>query len=519
MEIKKDVSYVKNVKCSDVYTESQTDYILPDYMGDVRKILFTDTVLRPSGRFAGGDEVEFSGVVVYNVIYLDSEGELSSAEFASDYDYTVKCSGESYNDSIANTRVSNYAIRVLGPRKISARASLVGRVNLSENSSVSVSGNVFEGNGSPEVNTGSLSMRSSKLSSVVEREYAELLTRLDGAIADEVSVLYPYVEVMTEELRTDSDGLCVKGKLRMCAIIKNGSEQAFLAEKMVGFEEKLDFDGASSMEGLIPEVSVSSVKATVNADENGCEVVISGIAELCVRGEKNTTVDVILDGYMKEYPTDTTYEELSYERLVDTVSVKGTHNAEISRTDIDSENLKDVLFLTSTPKVERVEKSEGSLTVFGEVRYSGVASEVCGEKLSYVGVKFSSPFEVNVNINCQNVENCHFETEVHTMNCSANVDSEKLYATCTLEVLAVVSEKEHCQRLSSINRREGEKYQSAGSLVTVYYPTHEDTLFSVAKRFRTSSLKVAADNNISDAVFAQDNPTGSLSGIKKLVIY
>ena len=42
--------------------------------------------------FAGGDEVEFSGIVVYNVVYLDAEGELCSAEFSSDYDYSVKCS-------------------------------------------------------------------------------------------------------------------------------------------------------------------------------------------------------------------------------------------------------------------------------------------------------------------------------------------------------------------------------------------------------------------------------------------
>ena len=86
METKTDVSFTRNIKCADVYTESQADYALPDYLGDVRKILFTEAALRPSGRFAGGDEVEFSGVVVYNVVYLDAENNLSSAEFTSDYD-------------------------------------------------------------------------------------------------------------------------------------------------------------------------------------------------------------------------------------------------------------------------------------------------------------------------------------------------------------------------------------------------------------------------------------------------
>ena len=224
MEIKTDITYPKNTRCSDVYTESTVDYVLPDYLGDMRKILFTDATLRPSGRFAGGDEVEFSGVVVYNVIYLDSENNLSSVEFTSDYDYSVKCSGESYNDSIASTRVSNYAVRLIGPRKISAKASLVGSVCLSENCTLSVSGNAFSGESTPEINTGSIDLRVSRLSSVTEREYAEAVARLDGAIVDEVSVIYPSVEVMVDELRPEEDTVSVKGRLRMCAMIKNADK-------------------------------------------------------------------------------------------------------------------------------------------------------------------------------------------------------------------------------------------------------------------------------------------------------
>ena len=168
MEIKSETSYTKNIKCSDVYTESAADYSLPDYLGDVRKILFSEATLRPSGRFAGGDEVEFSGVVVYNVIYLDSEGNLSSVEFTSDYDYSVKCSGESYKDSVSDTRVSAFAIRLVGPRKISARASLVGSVRLSEEEHLSVSGNGFESDSAPETSVKTVFVRNSRISSSIE---------------------------------------------------------------------------------------------------------------------------------------------------------------------------------------------------------------------------------------------------------------------------------------------------------------------------------------------------------------
>lgn len=519
MEIKTDVSYLKNLKCADVYTESQTDYVLPDYLGDVRKILFTEAALRPSGRFAGGDEVEFSGVVVYNIVYLDGEGELSSVEFTSDYDYSVKCSGENYNDSIADTRVSNYAVRLIGPRKINAKASLVGSVRLSEKDSLSVSGDAFSGDSSPEINTGSVDIRVSKTSSVTEREYAESVARLDGAIADEVSVVYSCAEAMVDETRAEENSVCVKGKLRMCAVIKNADEPAYGAEKMVGFEENIDFEGVTSSMVMIPELTVSSLKASVNADEMGCEVVLSGIVEMCVIGEGNQRVDILLDGYLKDTPTDNDYEDFNYTKLIDAASVKGSHNAELDRADIESEGLREIVFLTSTPKVEQVEKNDGGVSIVGEIRYSGVASEMIGDKISYTSIKFSSPFATNVNLDCQNDEKTHIEVEVHTQNTSATLDADKLYATCTLESAAVAVE-DGCERiLSAMSRREGESYESDGAKITVYYPSSEDTLFSVAKRFHTSGIKVAKDNDITESVFASDNPSGSLSGVKKVIIY
>ena len=519
MEIKTNVDYLKSVRCADVYTESNVDYVLPDYLGDVRKILFSEAVLRPSGRFAGGDEVEFSGIVVYNLVYLDSEGRLSSVEFTSDYDYSVKCSGENYNDSIADTRVSNFAVRLVGPRKINAKASLVGSVRLSEKSSLSLSGDAFESGFEPEINRGSVSVRVSKTSSVVEREYAEAVANLEGAIADEVQVVYSSIEPMVEEIQPMDDVLNVKGKLRMCAVIKNGEEPAYGVEKNVNFDEKIDFDGLSSEMHLIPELSVTSLKSSINANENGCEVVLSGIVEMCAIGEGNQSVELVLDGYLKEAPTDNSYENFGYTRLVSAEPIKSSHTAEIDRADIESEGMREVVFLTSTPKIEQIEKGDGRVTVSGEVRYSGVASEMIGDKISYTSLKFSSPFSVNVNCSCQNDDKTQVEIELHTQNTSATLDSDKLYATCSFEGTSVVLAEEKQLVLSEMTCLESDDGCSEAAKITVYYPAPGDTLFEVAKRFRTSTLKLAQDNDITQSVFSSDNPSGSLSGVKKLIVY
>ena len=519
MEIKTSVSYLRTKKCADVYTESVTDYVLPDYLGDVRKILFTEASLRPSGRFAGGDEVEFSGIVVYNMVYLDSEGELSSVEFTSDYDYTVKCSGESYNDSIADTRVSGYSVRLVGPRKINAKASLACNVCICERESTSVSGDAFDCEFTPEINSGSVNVRSAKTSTISEREYAEAIARLDGAIADEVRVIYSSAEPIVEDIHADDDSVSLKGRLRMCAVIKNGDEPAYGVEKTVNFEESIDFEGVTPTMMLTPSLTVTSLSSSVNADEGGCDVVLSGIVEMCVVGEGNQSVDVILDGFLKEALTVNSYENFSYSRFVDGATVKGSHNAEILRSDIECEGIREIIFLTSTPKIEQTEICDGCVNIIGEIRYSGVASEAVGDKISYSAIKFSSPFATNVNLNCQNDGKSYADVAVHTYNTSATLDGEKIYATCLVESSAIISQ-DNCERvLSVMSCAEGEIFETDCAKITVYYPTADDTLFSVAKRFHTSPIKVARDNEITETVFASDNPTGSLSGVKRVIIY
>ena len=518
MDMNNESSYLVSRKCADVHAESAGDYILPDYLGDVRRILFTEASVRPCGRFGGGDELELSGVVLYTIVYLDTDGGLSSAELTTDFDYLVKCSGESVGDAIVDTAISGYSIRPTGPRKISARASLVGSVRLCENRQMRLCGSAFDPGREPELNNGYAAIRQSRVSSPLEREYAESLAKIEGGIAEEISVVYSSAEPIVESVSAEGNEAVIKGKIRMIAVMRSSDEPAYTVEKQIGFEERLELDGITDGIELIPALTVSSVKTSVNGDESGCEVVMSVIVEASVLGESNGRVGLVLDGYLKECATENQYSDFGYTELIEVASVKGSHTAEMLRADLDSEGLREILFLTATPKVERVEAKENRVNLLGEIRYSGVASEMVGDSVSYTGVKFSSPFAVDVNVSCQNSDNIQIESRVKAYNASALLDQDKLYASCTLECGVTLSEEKTVRVLSSMNASDSEDSRPS-SVVTVYYPTEGDTLFSVAKRYRTSCLKIAGDNDISSTVFASDNPTGSLSGVKQLLIY
>ena len=519
MEIKTETGYIKNIKCADVYTESAAEYVLPDYLGDVRKILFTSAEARPSGRFAGAGEVEFSGIVVYTVVYLDSENDISSVEFTSEYDYAVKCSGERYKDSVADTRVSNYQIRLIGPRKISAKSSLVGSARVCESDSLTIAGDALSYVDDVETATRTLDIRKTLISSSAEREYAEEIANLDGAICDEVRVIYSEAEAGVDNVSFENGEVCVKGKLRMSAVIKNGEEPAYLAEKVVGYEEMISFEDASEDMKFIPVITVTSLKSAVNPEETGSAVVLSGIVEFSIIGEKNEAVSVVVDSYLKSCECDNSYEDFSYTSLCDIVAQHFPHTAEIPRTEVESDSLREVVFLSANPRVESVSSLDHGVKITGEVRYSGVASEVNeDDKISYVMLKFSSPFAINVNLDCQNTEKMRFETKISASGASASVDAENIYLSSSLD-LSLVAYEDKCERvLSSSVRLEDMPIKDGGSKITVYYPMKNDTLFSVAKKYHASPVALASNNSLSEAVFSSSDTLG-LAGVKKLIIF
>lgn len=518
MENKTEIEFTRNTRCVQTYTDTSAEYVLPDYNGDVRKILYTSAEVRPSGRFAGGDEVECSGIVVYEIVYIDSENKLTSVTFTSDYDYSVKCSGESYRDSFAETTVSNYAIRLVGPRKIAAKASLVGNVAVVESGKATVEGDSFCGDENPEVQSRRFKIRRSLSSESREREYAEMIARLDGAIADEVSVISTYADAVAEEVSVGDGEVTVRGNLTLSAIIKNGDMPAYQREKVVPFEESVPFPEAREGMFFVPEIQISSLTATINASEIGTEVVVSAVLEYSVVGETNEEGEIVTDSYLKACAVENGYEDFTYNELSSVIASRETESGSVQRADVEAEGIREILFLKAAPKTESVVNEGGRLCVKGELKYSGIASAVDADgAIGYVPLRFSVPFERSFEV--KSCDRPSFEVHVKSHNASATFDAAKLYATCTVEVNVVTCEEKHIKRLASSRRLADHKFEKSDSRIVIYYPDKSETLFSIAKKYKSTVGKIASDNMLTADVMTDSDGNEMPINVKKLLIY
>ncbi len=517
MDITNDTGFKRLSSISEISTESCADYTLPDYLGDVRRILFTECEARQSGKYSDENGVEFSGIVAYEIVYLDSENKLSRTSFTSDYDLRSRAGEEERCGAYATPAVSSYTLRLTGPRRISARANVSASVKSICEDELSASGTTFENEERAQTLEETLKLRCCAEGESIEREYAERLERLDGIIADEIEVIYSGAEAMVSQATADEDKIKLEGELVLYALLSVDGSPIYLAEKTVSFEENVPFVDARSDMRFIPRAEVRSAVANVNADEAGAEVVLSAIVEYCALGEYNTQVKAKTDAYITDGDVENLYRDYRYTELVDCAWICENVSCDISSEKVSAEKLREIPYLSATVRVERSELAGGEASLGGELRVAGVASvtDENGE-ISYTGLKFSVPFEKRVKCAASPASDKRLEYSLSAPVVTAAVDAGSIRINYRLLGSVVVSSVSSKKLLSTSSIVESDAAEARKS-ITVYYPVSGDTLFGVAKKFRTPVARLAANNGIS-ASASTDGDAG-LEGVSRLFIY
>ena len=79
------------------------------------------------------------------------------------------------------------------------------------------------------------------------------------------------------------------------------------------------------------------------------------------------------------------------------------------------------------------------------------------------------------------------------------------------------SAEKSCRVVSAVDEND-ERYARDPSLISVYYPVPEESLFDVARLFHISVTRLAQINELSESVLASSEERGSLAGIDRLMI-
>ena len=508
----------KRVKGSGrIVCESSGDYTLPDYNGDVRKLLYTSARVCPGGSFMSGEQVEAIGSVEYTVVYLDGEGEISNTSFTTDYETTYPCSADSFSDMSVAVELGSFNVRLVGPRRFSARASLDCCVKIIESACVEIEGDSFTV-ASPECASTSVEVRQEEIYRTDEKTVKSELWRGEGCAVDDVTVLIKDSCAVIENIKDNGDGLAVKGAIKLRALIKCADEIPTLAETVLPFDESVELENNKEGRAIYARVNVSVPKMEVSAEDFG--TVISAEVSYCVNTSVcyNDSVEVIKDCFLADSMTENEYGEFKYDRLIGAEWKRVTVSGELPKGDVSDAEFRNVIYPSAEAHIDEISARGRDVEIAGKIRFSGIACQVLEDgKVEYVGVSPEIRFCENVNIGRQIPEEARFECSVICSDAVITVDELNIYPSVNLSFAVGVycEERQGCLRSSVITDVSVDKDPS---VVTVYYPTDTDTLFDVAKKYHVPILKLASDNSLAESCLASVDSTSSLVGATRLII-
>lgn len=499
-----------------VHSESVGEYPLPDYNGDVKRVLMISPRVCPTGKYMNESSIEFSGCVFYDVIYLDSENNLARAEFSTDYELALKQDPESYEECDAHTSVTSYNVRLIGPRKFSAKASLSSDVRIKERRSLDISGDALT-EGDAEILSKDAELLTPVILNGQTSELREELAFIDGAIEDEINILTCDVSMGVPEMLYGEGSCDIKCTLTVKLVYKNADEAIAVRTVEMPYSARIESEEPEGCTSLFGRVDVSSLTTELLPTDDGVGIAALLAVTPTVRGVKNERMEIVLDAYLKDKGTSNEYRDFVYNEHVCSGSAEKSFCGRIPLSEVTDANVEEIISCDCVVSQDSIEVIDDGVLIGGELRFNALAREKTENGDNYVNLRFALPFEQNVNINCQIHDNMHPEAAIWVYGENAEIADGHINAGCNIYSCVSVSAQRKMRCLGASYLTD-EEYEKEESVLTVYYPDDREGVFEIAKKFHTSVRKISEDNALTESVFnAKDTPIRAL-GCKKLLI-
>lgn len=472
--------------------ECHGEYHLPDYAGDMKKILSTSARILPAGKFIGGEEVQFGGTVCYDVWYLDAENRLTHEAFTTDYEFSCP-HGSGTVDGAASVSVAHYTLRPSGPRRISAKATLQAAVCLRENAAYVCESEAEEARLHTMQKT--LQIGERIFSAPTEREYAQSIP-LPSSYARNAEVIFSEGHVHLEDATAEENAILVRGNYAVAVILAADGLAPLRIAESYPLEERLPLDGCT--EDMVATANGYFTSLTCNIREGEGEesaVTFHGICELTGAAERNAPLSVVADAFVEGGGGTCEHEMLAYDTFGPAEVLCRTVELRLPLS--EGENGSDGVFHTVVSL-----KNETRTAADAEIVYAAEAeiNALCyaldeGGAVHCTSQKQNAPVSLNLPLRAPLLADGKILLDTQLGMCEGYLDEGALCIRfCLLFCVRNRAEREtRCvRRIASCAAENGVFVPT----YAVHYPSAEDSLWSIAKRYGVSPAAIAACNHL-----------------------
>ena len=478
------------------FRDISSEYTLPDYLPDITRLLRVSAKAEHAEKYCSSDTVEYDGKIIYNLVYATGDGEIRCAVFDDDYSGSVSVGDAEFSTYTVETQAENVSCRLSSPRKLTLKCKICASVTVYP---LRAAEPTIAGKNAPDAEE-KLQYRKKRIEFAKESFAEEKNTPVSEDI--EIDPGMPQIEriVFVNLIPGALDVRTAGGK------ISYGG--AFNAEILY---ESTGEDGARKYSSFSREVPVSGTIETGGAREELFAVCSMEATNVSFRPQTNElgetkTVELDFDYsvyfriFSKESAEITTdMYSLLYENTNEAVSFKYTSpeaykafNFSFGESEeCGEEGFDEVIFASACASLTGVEKAGSKTAVSGNVTFYVILE---GKGGAFLGKSMSFPFKAETDAGKYPELFSHISS-AHVSGASARSVGGKIYCDAEITVcLALFGEKEAEAVASSSIHTDKAVTRTSGFGIVLYYPMRGETLWSVAKKYRTTEERLSAAN-------------------------
>ncbi len=499
-------AFIQIPVCDKVITQELSgDFTLPDYQPEIKRLLrITASVLPASGYF-GTSDAEFSGNIDYYVLYTGSDNEVYCAPLTAEYSVSVPIDcddmGAGFEGSahIVSDSVSG---RVVAPRKLSIRCRL--KTNAHIYSIVPLGGDFGS-----DVDPAAVEKLNGEVNAArIYRATGEIMRLNDEIIPDsrsaDIRVICAEGKVMINEVNSNAGEVNCRGDVHMKVMMskENGSEPYSVVRKMPFSQnipiEGVSFDCNAYASGTVSELSVSVEEGRISIDAG---VIIQAEAQ------KNENIGYVKDMYSTVCDTECEYRQLGVPVAKGSFNGNFTLSDSLSLEEAGINPASGIVDCTGTAYVEDCAHEKGKCVISGKGKFSLILER--DNEYSTNEIEFPFKYELDcpegtVGTDCR----------ADVISCRARLDGERIGIDAEIAICGRNFGIENISALTAVHF--GEQLKGSCGEYVICFPAKDDTLWSVAQRYRTHISSLIDANQLSDNC-SPDAPA-SLEGINYLII-
>ncbi len=471
-----------------VSADVTSEYLLPDYEDEIRRLLRVNVTVLPPASYVGSGNASFSGTLRFDMLYVSPEGKLCMIKTTEGYELSAPLDKDSdidYSDEIlafCDIEPESVISRVLAPRKLSLRCRLRAKVRAYGKSTPIEK---LSGNFSPEGIERLAGIADAAFFASALSEDFELSDELEPTRAGELSLIGCEGSVHILETQCEENAMLCRGEVLVKALVSSDGSEPYTLHARMPFSERVEGDGFRGGMSCRATGALTELEGEVSDGK----IQINTAFRLLAEAQENRPVPYTRDLYSDTHKVEASYRKLAYPHAAICKSGNFTQSLYEPLESFDLPSDAQILDLSARASATEALCDRGKWALIGESRMNLLISSG-GE---YKTVEIPIPFRYEFEGECGEVESLF--SELHMTGGRARVDGGRLALECEMGVSLRLCVAQTATVLDEAIF--GERVPESEEYV-VCFPNGKESLWDIAKRYRAPLARLRALNKLDE---------------------